>query len=129
RKSLLNQIELAYAPLTAYEFAVVKDDQLIEKALQRASLYAIVQRPVITFENVVPHETDYKLNFEIHQKGNPEILKCSLPLIQEVFESRETDIGVAFNFLDKSQIQKKSPFNNIHGFSLFQECDEKFLIW
>lgn len=53
RKSLLNQIELAYAPITAYEFAIIKDDPIIEDALVRASLYAIAQRPVITFENVL----------------------------------------------------------------------------
>ena len=44
RKSLINQLELAYAPLTAYEFAIVKDDHLIERALEKASLYIISHR-------------------------------------------------------------------------------------
>ena len=38
RKSLLNQLELAYSPLTAYEFAIIKDDKLINKALDNASI-------------------------------------------------------------------------------------------
>lgn len=38
RKSILNQLELAYAPLTAFEFAVLKDDPMIERALWKASL-------------------------------------------------------------------------------------------
>jgi hypothetical protein len=59
RKSLLNQLKLAYAPLTAYEFAVVKDDKLIDRALEKASLYLIAQRAVITFENVIPDTTVY----------------------------------------------------------------------
>jgi len=55
KKSLHNQLILAYAPLTAYEFAsMMKDDPEIEKAMEHASLYAIAQRPVITFENVYP---------------------------------------------------------------------------
>ena len=132
RKSLLNQLELAYAPLTAYEFAMLKDDALIERALEKASLYAIGQRPVITFENVIPDKVEYKLNFEIHQKGNSEILKCRLPLIQTVVGSTNEDtIAVAFNYLDKRVQQSSLPFNNIHGFSLAQQIvdETKFLIW
>lgn len=131
QKSLINQIELAYAPITAYEFAFLKNDKLVEKALYKASLYIIAQRPVITFENVIPDSTKYQLNFEIHQKGNPEILKCKLPLIQPSVDSKPTDnISIAFNFLDKSNCQKNPPLNNIHGFSLVNyNLDKEFLIW
>jgi hypothetical protein len=132
RKSLLNQLELAYAPLTAYEFAVLKDDSLIERALWKASLYLIAQRPVITFENITPDTSVYQLNFEIHQKGNPNILKCKLPFDQEVFELAEHNIvDVAFNYLDKSDKQDAPPFNNIHGFSLVKhtESGREFIIW
>ena len=132
QKSIINQLELAYSPLTAYEFAMLKDDPLIEGALERASLYAITQRPVITFENVVPDKSEYNLNFEIHQKGNPEILKGRLPLIQSVVGSSDPDtIGIAFNLLNKEQTHSELPFTNIHGFSLFQQFEDsrKFLIW
>ena len=132
RKSLLNKLELAYAPMTAYEFAILKNDPLIERALEKASLYVIGQRSVITFENVMPNISEYLLNFEIHQKGNPNILKCKLPLIQPVVGSKDHDtIEVAFNFFDKSTEQKKPPYFNIHGFSLakHQEGGNEFLIW
>jgi hypothetical protein len=132
QKSLINQLKLAYAPITAYEFAVLKDDLLIERALEKASLYAIGQRPVVTFENVTPDPFVYQLNFEIHQKGNTNILKCKLPLIQSVVGSSDGDtIAVAFNYLDKTTPQSVLPFNNIHGFSLAQEVnrERKFLIW
>lgn len=132
RKSLLNQLELAYAPMTAYEFAILKNDKDIELALEKASLYVIGQRPVITFENVMPDGLEYELNFEIHQKGNNNILKCSLPLIQKSLGSTYEDtIGFNFNFLEKSSEQDFPPLNNIHGFSLFQVLDEdnKFLVW
>ena len=132
RKSLLNQLELAYAPLTAYEFAVVRNDEAIEKALEKASLYIIGQRGVITFENVIPDTTVYQLNFEIHQKGNPNILKCKLPFDQEIFGlMKDNMVDVAFNFLDKKTIQEDPPFNNIHGFSLVKhkKKGKEFLIW
>ncbi|MBU2062255.1 MAG: hypothetical protein KKH44_10465, partial [Bacteroidetes bacterium] len=132
RKSLINQMELAYAPLTAYEFAILKDDPLIERALEHASLYVLAQRPVITFENVIPDPENYQLNFEIRQKGNDNILKCKLPLIQKVVESTDQDtIGLAFNFLDKKSDQSIPPLFGIHGFSLFKESESEreFLIW
>lgn len=132
RKSILNRLELAYAPLTGYEFAVVKKDPMIELAMEKASLYAIGQRPIITFENVVPDSFEYALNFEIHQKGNPNILKGKLPLIQECVDSKPDDtIALAFNFLDRQDIQKQFPLGNLHGFSLAKESEDKreFLIW
>ena len=69
RKSLLNQLELAYSPLTAYEFAIIKDDKLINKALDNASIYIIGQRPVITFENVMPDPALYQLILKFIKKG------------------------------------------------------------
>jgi len=132
RKSLLNQLELAYAPLTAYEFAIVKDDKLIERALEKASLYIIGQRPVITFENFIPDTSIYQLNFEIHQRNNPNILKCKLPFDQKVFGLMEDNVvDVAFNYLDKSIKQENYPLQNIHGFSLVRHKKEgkEFIIW
>ena len=132
RKSLLNQLELAYAPLTAYEFAILKDDKEIERALEKASLYIIGQRPVITFENVIPDTTVYQLNFEIHQKGSSNILKCELPFDQEIFGlMKDNVVDVAFNFLDKSNELVSQPFNNIHGFSLAKHKKEgkEFVVW
>lgn len=132
RKSLINQLEFAYAPLTAYEFAILKDDHLIERALEKASLYVIGQRPVITLENVMPDQNDYQLNFEIHQQGNSNILTGTIPLVQSVVGSTDQDtIAVAFNYLDKSIKQETPPFFNIHGFSFAKHTGQgnEFLIW
>ncbi|MBO0593963.1 hypothetical protein I2486_21395 [Cellulophaga sp. E16_2] len=131
RKSIVNKLELAYAPLTGYEFAFVKKDPLIELAIEQASLYIIGQRPVITFENVYPDQSEYVLKFEIHQKGNPNILKGKLPLIQKSADCKPDDtIGVAFNFFDK-ETDKKLPYGNLHGFSLVKHIGDKqeFLLW
>lgn len=132
QNSLINQLQLGYAPLTAYEFAVVKDDLSIEMALSRASLYLIAQRPVITFENVIPDTSVYQLNFEIHQKANSSVLKCKLPLDQSIFDLLGHNVvDIAFNYLDKSIKQDKAPFKNIHGFSLLKrkESGPEFIVW
>jgi hypothetical protein len=132
RKSIINTIELAYAPMTGYEFAVIKNDSDIEQALEKASLYVIGQRPIITFENVIPNHSDYSLDFEIHQKGNPNILTGKIPLIQTAVDSKIDDtISISFNFLDENNFNEKPPFGNLHGFSFAKETDTKheFLIW
>ncbi|MES2864428.1 MAG: hypothetical protein V4666_09945 [Bacteroidota bacterium] len=132
RKSIANKLELAYAPLTNYEFAIVKDDKYIERALERASLYVIGQRPVITFENLVPNFLDYSISFEIHQKGNTNILKGKLPLKQASISGVFGDtIAIALNFLDKEDIKNKPPFGNLYGFSLSKQTDStpEFILW
>jgi len=132
-KNLINELELAYAPLTAFEYATVKDDEGTEKAIESASLYIIAQRPVITFENVIPDTKEFQLNFDICQQGNPTVLNCKLPFVQSIFGITDEDdkIGIAFNYLDKSIIQNHVPFSNIHSFSLvkLKEEGKKFLFW
>jgi hypothetical protein len=131
-KTLLNQLELAYAPLTAYEFSVIKDDPLIEKALYKASLYLIAQRPVITFENITPDKYKFQLNFEIHQRGNSNILKCELPFDQKVFKLTDHKlIKIGFNYFNTTTAQEKDSFQKIHGFSLIkqQENKDELIIW
>ncbi len=131
RKILLNQLELAYSPLTAYEFAVVKNDKLIERALKRSSLYVIAQRPAITFENLYSDNKEFKLNFEIHQQGNVNILKCELPFDQEIFGLiKDNEVEIAINYLNDS-LKEENPFSNIHGFSLLSNRNNKkeFIVW
>jgi hypothetical protein len=132
RKSLFNQLKLAYSPLTTFEFAKLKDDKDIIKALEKSSLYIIGQRPIISFQNVVPDYNNQQLIFEIHQKGNSNILECKLPLIQPGIGSVEQDeLAVAFNFFDKSNAQKTFPLYDVHGFSIIKEneSNDEFLIW
>lgn len=131
-KSIINQLKLAYGTLTNYEFAIVKNDPFVELALDKASLYIIAQRAVISFENIIPNQKDNLLEFEIHQKKNPNILKCKLPYLQGAIEATgEYEIHLALNFIDKKNIQDKPPIGNVYGFSLIEKMKEKdkFLIW
>jgi len=117
--------------MTGYEFALTKNDPLIELAIEQASLYVIGQRPVITFENVIPDKFEYSLKFEIHQKGNSNILKGKLPLIQRFADCNNDDtIAISFNFLDKEN-DDEPPLSNVHGFSLSKIVNDKkeFLLW
>lgn len=132
RKIIVNKLELAYAPLSSFEFAHVKEDPMIEQALEESSLYVIAQRPILTFEHVIPHYSDSALTFEIHQKGNINKLNCKLPFFQKSLKTTRKDtIALAVNSLDKDNFKAKLPFENLYGFSFVKQNDgkNKFLIW
>lgn len=46
---LFNLIQLAYTPLSNYDFVMVKDDPIIQEFINSGKLYIIAQRPVLTF--------------------------------------------------------------------------------
>lgn len=126
----MSQLKLAYAPLTAYEFAIAKEDKIIEQALENASLYIIAQRPVITFENISQSDTDHHLQFEIHQKSNDNILKCIFPLYQKAFNLEESDgIYIKLNHLNEKTKQVAPENSNAHGFSLCKQENHRFINW
>ncbi len=130
KKIIENKLELAYSAITGFEFALVKEDFYLEKALEDASLYVIGQRPIITFENLFIYEEN--IYFEIHQRGNPNVLKGILPVLQsELGLSKKGYINIALNFIDKKNVKTSQPFFDLYGFSIVNEFlnKEKTTIW
>nr|WP_315258757.1 hypothetical protein [uncultured Flavobacterium sp.] len=130
KKIIENKLELAYSAITGFEFALVKEDFYLEKALEDASLYVIGQRPIITFENLFIYEEN--IYFEIHQRGNPNVLKGILPVLQsELGLSKKGYINIALNFIDKENVKTSQPFFDLYGFSIVNEFlnKEKTIIW
>jgi len=132
RKSLLNQLELAYSPMCNYDFNILKHDPIIQYILKSSSLYVIVQRPEISFENIIPNEEEKYIQFEIHQKNNPEILKCKLPFFQEnIATDPEKEVILYLGSNDPNNKLDRIPIKNIQGIK-FYESDlesENFLVW
>ncbi|MCR1024531.1 hypothetical protein [Cellulophaga baltica] len=132
RKTIINQLELAHSPITAYEFSITKKNNDFKKTLEESSLYIIAQRPVFSFENFVFNTEKDCLCFEIHQKENYNKLHCKLPLIQKHIGSKEkNEFFIALNYLQKPKTTAKPPYGNLHGFSICEQLqtEQKFLIW
>lgn len=91
---LINRLELADSPTSFFIFEKLKEGEKsnVQNILQESCLYMITQRPVITIENLVPNREECFMKFEIHQKGNSEILKCKLPLSKFVNQQINVDI-------------------------------------
>jgi hypothetical protein len=94
------------------------------------------QRPILSFENFIMNYNDSLLEFEIHQKNNPEILKCKFPHLQKVIgASGEKDIAISLNTIKSSQEKVvDDEHDKIHGFSLVEYPNNyvekhKFLVW
>lgn len=115
-----------------YDFTILKSDEDVQHILRESKIYIIAQRPVISFENIKPDKTNTAITFEIHQKGNPNILTCSLPFFQPaIAKNEQLEILLYMGSNDPENKIISPPFNNIHGIK-FLETDGKeidFLIW
>lgn len=132
RKVLINQLSLAYSPLCNYDFTILKTDPVIQNIIDRSSLYAIVQRPEIRFDNITNDEEEKCIVFEIRQNNNPNVLKCKVPLFQEhIATDPSNEVLVYFGSNDKNATLVALPLNNIHGMKFYQKSvdTENFLLW
>jgi hypothetical protein len=115
RKILINQLELAYSPVSNYEFAFLKHEPIFQNILLHSNLYIIAQRPEISFDNVRPDIPNAQLEFEIRQKGNPSILKCNLPLKQRyIAPNADLELLIHLGSNDTNTKIGEIPANNIH---------------
>ena len=130
---LINDLQLGYAPLSAYAFMKMLEDKKWHQNVSDSHLYIIGQRKEITF-NQFNFDEQGKIKFEIWQEGNPNKLRCVLPIFQKhIASNKEVGIDVRLqnrkNTVDKKH---KYPFNNTQSI-IFQEVNKsgerKHIIW
>lgn len=132
--TLINDLELGYAPTSAYAFRKLIRDKDFHQNVYDSHLYIIGQRPEITFNNF-SFSSKGIIKFEISQEANSEILKCELPIFQEHIAT-EVDKSIAIRLQNRKNTivkKNKSPYNGTQGI-IFQEINEKtnetnHLIW
>ena len=132
KKILINQLELAYCPLCNYDFTLLKTDPIVQNIIERSSLYVIVQRPQIRFDNITYNAEEKAIEFEIRQYDNNDVLKCKVPLFQEnIATDSSNEVLGHFGSNDKKNTLVALPLNNIHGMKFYEKnaATERFLIW
>jgi len=111
---LINILQLAYTPLSTYDFTMVKDDLIIKDFINSGKLYVIAQRPILTFENFIIDSADEEnpiLKFEIHQRGMSDTLICEFPLFQKDFDIPVgTLTSIAINYTYPKSEEKRSDY-------------------
>ena len=129
--NIFNQLSLAYSPLSSYDFAILKNDISINRAIENSTLYIIAKRPVLYFNNVSVDEKTWSLKFEIHQNENSEILFCSLPFDQEhLFSINDNPISLRFWYSDEKYAEEGLIKNQVTGIQFYSGDDyQNFKLW
>jgi hypothetical protein len=131
-KSLLGQLQLAYSPMSSYDFTILREDTIVQDLLKPSSLYVIAQRPILSFENIIFDEINPYISFEIHQKNNPEKLSINFPFFQpNVATDKEKEVIVLFGSNDPNHVFDRNDIKNVHGLKFYESSQEgeNFLVW
>ncbi|MGI4886485.1 MAG: hypothetical protein ACRYFR_16130 [Janthinobacterium lividum] len=133
-KAIINQLKLAYSPLSNRDFTVLRNDPDIQACLKSSSLYAICQRPELQFVNLIYSQAELSVKLEIHQENNPNILLIEFSLKQERLEIDFSKTVLAYVGSHKNNAQLEDfPLSNFSGFRLHESEDGhtlgKFIVW
>lgn len=131
---LIIDIELAFAPMSAYHFNKLIEDKKFQENFFDSHIYIIAQRKELTFNNF-NFSTEYEFQFEIWQNQNPSKIKCKLPVHQKNITKDKSKL-IQLRLHDRrNTIEKKNvfPFNGTQGFSIksYNEKNKsaKLLTW
>lgn len=101
---LYNQIKLAFPPINAKTFSVLRKNKDFKRALEYSHLYIICQRKELYFKKFEYITKASAVRFEIF---NPDIdysLKCYLPLFQDTLATdNRKAVGLAFEIGDEEK--------------------------
>ena len=134
KKSLFSYLELAYSPICNYVFSLIKNDEHFKNLTSESTLYIIAQRKELTFEALTfefSKPNQIICYFEIRQKGNPEVLKCELPVYQPNLaadSSREIRFHFEYGLPKPNPLPQTFPQNNIINLH-FSYHDGTFIGW
>jgi hypothetical protein len=74
------KLQLAYPPVSNFDFTNVRDEPAVQQWLHDSMIYMIVQRPVLSFDKVVI--LDDFMEFDIIQQGVSHSVHCLMPVRQ-----------------------------------------------
>ena len=113
----------AYPIVSAYEYEFLKGEEVVRKFLENATIYFILQRPLMFFDNLV--SDDGELSFDIVDGVN-QPLRCKVELSALGIPRNEE--GLLRVQYYREPTSKESPFKEVAAFQLLQS-DETFVVW
>lgn len=123
-KNIVITATMAYPIVSAYEFEFLKDEPAFQKRLKDASIYFILQRPLMYFDNMTM--ADGTIEFDIVDtlhaplRGSMNLAECKITAPDE-----EVYIDTMFYKKEPNKIQ---PFTDVAGFKVFRK-DGSFIVW
>ncbi|MFA7056639.1 MAG: hypothetical protein WC155_03645 [Candidatus Cloacimonadales bacterium] len=128
-KILLNELELSYAPVSAYHFRNLIRSKHFVETKRHSHIYVIAQAKELFFKDLSFIENDAVLRVTIAQDDNPNTVICKFPIIQKEIASEKNEI-VLLRGYDRNGNQTTSNFQAIDIVDLDPESnDTSLLIW
>ena len=119
--------KLSHAPISNYEFAILKKEDATRNILKGSMLYVIAQRHALTFENVVADPDTSVIRFEIVQDKTNNKISCMLPVSQEILIDDSSDgVEIQFGSHNAEAVLEEMPLFEINGMK-FYDNDKNFL--
>ncbi|WPY97668.1 hypothetical protein [Christiangramia sp. OXR-203] len=117
---LINDLELGYAPLSAFHFSKFINDKEFHSNVFDSHIYIIAQRKEVTFSNFFFWERELELSFDIEQEDSPNIIRCILPVSQKNISAKRGEIVELRMHNRKSTPEKKigPPFKGTQAFTI-----------
>lgn len=124
-KNIQIEAQMALSVISAYEFEFLKSEAEIQELLKPCTIYFIVQRPLMYFNEF---RTDEGLiHFSIEDSSGKPPLKCTFcPALNGLTKDGE-DIQLDIKFYRKNEATSE-PFNKVAGFQILN-AEGEFKLW
>ncbi|MBY2941864.1 hypothetical protein HF264_19550 [Rhizobium leguminosarum] len=113
----------AYPPVSAWEFKSITTEKLVRDRLSASTIYFVVQRPMLWFDNVEPDHNP--MSFDIVD-GSGKCIHCVLNVYEALGlrEDEIIDVEVSFHRLETSS---QRPFRHVAAIRVYRGGE--FLAW
>lgn len=124
-KNIQIQSKTSYPIITAYEFEFLKTEAEIKDLLKPATIYFIVQRPLLYMKNL--YINNGIVSFEITDDSGNEPLLCEFDPIENGFALETEEFLLNLHFY-KNIPDTEAPYNDIGAIKLYT-AENKFIVW
>lgn len=111
-------VESAYPIISCFEFEFLKKEKVVQDIISSASLYMIIQRPLVTFDNVCINDDIITANLSDKNISIPVTIR---PFKLKSEENHEK-LQISTQFF--SAEQDTPPFQNVPAFKIYKENGE-----
>ena len=118
-KNIEIYIEAVYPIMSCYEFEFLKKERVVQEYMKDATIYMILQRPLVTFNNVTKCDDEIHATLTDNQVSIP--IKI-YPFVKKISGGEKT-LQISTMFYTKAA-QRTPPFNDVPAFKIEKENGE-----
>ena len=124
-KNIIIQAQTTYPIVSAYEFEFLKTEDVFRRLLSPCTIYIIIQRPLIYFDNLqIGNGT---ISFNISDGSSNPCLQCTFSPSENGLCINDEELLIDVLFFNGSH-SSTAPFTNAAGFKL-NSIDDVFIAW